>query len=111
MRKIKIAIADDHEKSRYALTKFIHLETDLEVVLQVENGVQLMEMLKTVTPDIILMDIRMPKMNGFEASEIVKKTYPDIKIIAFSQYDFETNIIEMNIRGVKSFIGKEDDPN
>lgn len=80
-------------------------------MLQAENGVQLLELLKTVTPDIILLDIRMPKMDGFEASEKVRKLYPSIKIIAFSQYDFESNIIEMNIRGVKSFIGKDDNPN
>jgi two-component system response regulator NreC len=66
--------------------------------------------MKTVIVDIILMDIRMPKMDGFEASEKVRELYPTVKIIAYSQYDLEANIIEMNIRGVKSFVGKEDEP-
>jgi len=56
------------------------------------------------------MDIRMPLMNGIEASLILSQLYPSIKIIAFSQYDQEENIIEMNIHGIKSFIGKEDNP-
>lgn len=49
-------------------------------------------------------------MNGIEASLILSQLYPSIKIIAFSQYDIEANIIEMNVRGVMSFIGKEDEP-
>jgi len=110
MNKIKLAIVDDSEEMRNALKRLIHLEPDFEIVLQAENGVNLLELLETASPDIILMDIRMPKMDGFEATEKVKYLYPNIKIIAFSQYDIESNIIEMNIRGVKSFIGKGDSP-
>jgi DNA-binding NarL/FixJ family response regulator len=110
MKKIKIGIAEDNKVSRKAIAKLIQTEDDLEVILQAEDGKQLLELLKTITPDIILMDIRMPEMDGIEASEKVKELYPSIKIIAFSLYDLEDLIIEMNIRGVKSFIGKEDDP-
>ena len=110
MEKIKLAIAEDHEKFRDTITRLIHLENDLQVVLQAENGKRLLQQLKTITPDIILMDIRMPEMDGIEASIRVKELYPNIKIIAFSQYDQEANIVEMIIHGVKSFIGKEDDP-
>jgi two-component system response regulator NreC len=110
MQKIRLAVVDDHEKFRKAITRLIHFESDMEVVLQAENGEHLLELLKIKTVDLILMDIRMPKMDGFIASEKVKKLYPNIKIIAFSQYDLEANIIEMNIRGVKSFVGKEDEP-
>ncbi|MFN7495470.1 MAG: response regulator [Cyclobacteriaceae bacterium] len=110
MQKIRLAVVDDHEKFRKAITRLIHFESDMEVVLQAENGEHLLELLKIKAVDLILMDIRMPKMDGFMASEKVKKLYPNIKIIAFSQYDLEANIIEMNIRGVKSFVGKEDEP-
>lgn len=109
MSKIKLAIADDSEKVRKAIIRLIQLENDLEVILEAENGLHLLEQLRTTTPDVILMDIRMPVMNGIEATDYIKKLYPDQKIIAFSQYDQEENIIEMNIHGVKSFIGKGDD--
>jgi DNA-binding NarL/FixJ family response regulator len=109
MTKIKLAIAEDCEAYRKTIKKFIHLENDLEVILEAENGLHLLEQLKTTTPDIILMDIRMPEMGGVEATDRIKELYPDLKIIALSQYDFEKNIIEMNIHGVKSFIGKDDD--
>ena len=101
MQKIRLAVVDDHEKFRKAITRLIHFESDMEVVLQAENGEHLLELLKIKAVDLILMDIRMPKMDGFIASEKVKKLYPNIKIIAFSQYDLEANIIEMNIHARK----------
>ncbi|MCE2955944.1 MAG: response regulator [Bacteroidota bacterium] len=105
---IKLGIAEDHKHFRGAIKKLIHTEKDIEVILEAENGRDLLEKLKNVQPDIVLMDIRMPVMNGIEASLMLSQLYPSIKIIAFSQYDQEDNIIEMNIHGVKSFIGKED---
>lgn len=110
MPKIKLALAEDHKEFRKAIKRLIHLENDLEVILEADNGLHLLDQLKTKTPDIILMDIRMPKMDGIEATDRIKEQYPHIKIIAFSQYDQEENIIEMNIHGVKSFIGKDDEP-
>ena len=110
MTKIKLAIADDHEKFRRAIIRTIHLENDLEVIIEAENGIDLLKRLETKLPDIILMDIRMPIMNGIEATDQIKELYPHQKIIAYSQYDLEENIIQMNIHGVKSFIGKEDEP-
>jgi DNA-binding NarL/FixJ family response regulator len=109
MKKIRLAIVDDYELFRNELTKLIHLENDLQVVLKAENGKRLLSQLKTIAPDIILMDIRMPEMDGIEATIHVKELYPKIKIIALSQYDQEANIVEMNRLGVKSFIGKTDD--
>lgn len=110
MTKIKLAIVDDCEQFRKAIIRLIHSENDIKVILEAENGLQLLDQLKSRMPDIILMDIRMPKMDGIEATEKIKEHYPNLKIIAYSQYDQEENIIKMNINGVKSFIGKEDDP-
>lgn len=110
MSKIKIAIADDNKQFRNTIKALFKTERDLEIVLEADNGVQLLEQLKTEQPEIILMDIRMPKMNGIEASKKVLELYPKIKIITYSQYDYESNIVQMYIVGVKSFIGKEDRP-
>jgi DNA-binding NarL/FixJ family response regulator len=110
MAKIKIAIAEDHELARRATVRWINKEEDMRVVLEAKNGAYLIEQLATIQPDVVLMDISMPRMNGIKATEKIKELYPDLKIIAYSQYDREENIIEMNMRGVKSFIGKEGDP-
>jgi len=110
MSKIKIALADDNKQFRNAIKTLFKTERDLEIVFEADNGVQLLEQLKTDQPEIILMDIRMPKLKGIEASEKVIELYPQIKIITFSQYDSESNIVQMYIIGVKSFIGKDDQP-
>lgn len=107
---IKLGIAEDNKHFRGAIKRLIHAEKDMQIVLEAENGQDLLRKLKEVQPEIILMDIRMPEMDGIEASLVLRQRYPTIKIIAFSLYDQEANIIEMNIHGVKSFIGKEDNP-
>ena len=108
LMKIRIAIVDDCAKYRYAIKRLLHLEEDFNVTLQTGNGFELLHQLLTITPDVILMDIRMPEMDGMVAAEKVRELYPGLKIIAHSQYDSESNIVEMNMRGVKSYIGKED---
>lgn len=110
MNKIKLAIAEDHESTRKAMVLLLKLESAFEVVLLAENGIELLEKLKHIELDIILMDIRMPKMDGIKATECVLELYPEIKIIAVSLYDFESNIVKMFMLGVKSFIGKKDRP-
>lgn len=110
MNKIKIAIADDNKQFRRAIKVLFKTERDLDIILEADHGIHLLEQLKSEQPDIILMDIRMPRMNGIEASKKVKELYPKIKIITFSQYDYESNIVEMFIIGVKSFIGKDGSP-
>lgn len=110
MSRIKIALADDNQQFRNSIKILFKAERDLEIVLEADGGIQLLEQLKTEQPEIILMDIRMPKMNGIEASKKVLELYPKIKIITFSQYDYEANIVQMYIIGVKSFIGKDDGP-
>lgn len=110
MTKIKIAIVDDNKQFRKAIKALFKTERDLEIMLEADNGINLLEQLEKEQPEIILMDIRMPKMDGIEASKKVKELYPKIKIITFSQYDYESNIIQMYIIGVKCFIGKSDSP-
>lgn len=110
MSRIKLGIAEDHRRFRETIVQVLNQENDFEVILEVSNGKELINQLHKVKPDIILLDIRMPEMDGIETAEKLRHLYPQIKIIALSQHDFEENIIEMNIRGVKSFIGKGDEP-
>lgn len=107
---ITLGIAEDHKHFRESIKRLIHTEEDMQIILEAANGLDLLMKLQDVQPEIILMDIRMPEMNGIEAALVLRQRYPTIKVIAFSLYDQEANIIEMNIHGVKSFIGKEDDP-
>jgi DNA-binding NarL/FixJ family response regulator len=109
--KVKLAVVDDQKMFRKSIIKLLETDQNLEVVLEAENGKQLLEQLKTVTPDIILMDIQMNAMDGFEATKKVHELYPDLKIIELSLNDNEANIIEMYRLGVQSIIAKEENQN
>jgi DNA-binding NarL/FixJ family response regulator len=106
MKKIKLGIVDDYEPLRTSVSNTLNAQKDFEVILQASNGQELLDMLENSQPDIILLDIQMPVMGGIEASEKIKERFPKVIVIAFSQYASESNIIDMYINGVKSFIEK-----
>jgi DNA-binding NarL/FixJ family response regulator len=107
MTKIKLGITDDDEVFRRSTARFINLSDDIEVILEAENGLHLLEQLKAVTLDVILMDIEMAPMNGIQATREVMLKYPQAKIIAISHHDFGKNIGKMFKQGVKGFLSKE----
>ncbi|MFN7705870.1 MAG: response regulator [Chryseotalea sp.] len=111
MSKIKLAIAEDHNSYRNKIVEILNRENDFEVTLQASNGKELIEKLESIKPDIILIDIRMPIMDGIEATQVIHKLFPKIKIIALSHYDNDSYIIDMIILGIKSYIRKNDDLN
>ena len=107
MNEVKIAIAEDHGAFRRTIVKLLKEVGDLQVVIEARDGIDLLNKLQLNIPDIILMDIRMPEMDGLETTRVVRDKYPQIKIIALTQFNENTNIIEMSRMGVKSFISKE----
>jgi DNA-binding NarL/FixJ family response regulator len=106
MSKIKVAIVDDHEDSRNSLIILLKSEENIEIAQIAINGQDIINQLEPTQPDIILMDISMPIMNGIVASKIIREKYPAIKIIAYTFFDQEKNIVEMNKVGVRSFVAK-----
>lgn len=109
--KIRIAIVDCHKTSREKLGLLLNTMDDFEIIWQASNVRQFLELLKTVTPDLVLMEIRMPEMDGMVATNKAMELHPGLKIIAYSQYPTERDVIDMNMRGVKSVIGKGEHPN
>lgn len=110
MSKIKVGIVDDHESLRHAIIRLLKMEPEIEVSLTAENGIDLIDKLVNNQPDVILLDIRMPKMGGVEAASKVVKDYPSIKVIAHTQYDSELNIMELYELGARGFLAKGCDP-
>ncbi|MCA9346887.1 response regulator transcription factor, partial [Candidatus Saccharibacteria bacterium] len=92
---IKIALADDHNLFRKGVEELIEDFDNMEVLYSLPNGQELINRLSSakVLPDVCLLDINMPQMNGFETAAAIKERWPDIKIIAVSVYDSEFNII------------------
>ena len=86
---IKIAIADDEVLIRQGIINILCQEENIELVFEAANGNELIAKLNTClqVPDIILMDINMPDLNGIDTTTILSKQYPEIKIIALSSYN------------------------
>ena len=108
--KRTIALADDHVLLRNGLANLLR-DLDYVVVAEASNGRELLEKLGAgPVPEVVLMDINMPLMDGYETTLFLKRTYPDVKVIALSMYDDENAIIRMLRSGAKGYIMKDSDP-
>lgn len=103
---IKILIADDQELIRQSLKIIFSGYSDLEVVGCAENGFDVLEKLKTQRPDIILMDIRMPEMDGVYCTKLVKEKYPNIKIIILTTFDDDEFVFSALKYGASGYLLK-----
>ena len=105
-----IVLVDDHNLLRTALVSLVKSQGHT-VVFEACNGKHLIEQLdETNLPDIVLLDINMPDMNGFETATWLKQNHPKIKVLALSMYDNEAAIIRMLKCGVRGYILKDSDP-
>jgi DNA-binding NarL/FixJ family response regulator len=110
--KIKIILVDDEELFRSGIKFILDREPNFKVVFEASNGSELLDYLKTsnTRPDIILMDLKMPTLNGLETTKILNKEYPKLKVIALSSYDSRSFIVNMISEGVSSYIIKNSTP-
>ncbi|MDA3873058.1 MAG: response regulator transcription factor [Kiritimatiellae bacterium] len=81
---VRVLVADDHEMVRQGLVTLIQRNSRIEVVGQAEDGVQALEMVCRLRPDVVLMDINMPRKNGLEATKTIRKRWPHIQEIGLS---------------------------
>ena len=107
--KRKVIIVDDHTLFRNGLRILLNNLENYHVIAEAANGKQFLELLNTIVPDLVLMDISMPVMDGIEASSIAHQRYPDLKIITLSMYGEEDYYYKMVNAGVKGFVLKNSD--
>ena len=86
MKKIRILIADDHAFLRVGLTSYIAGKNDMECVGEADNGRTAVELARKLKPDVIVMDLMMPELNGAEATRLIHDEWPDIRIIVLTSY-------------------------
>jgi len=107
--KRKVIIVDDHTLFRNGLRILLNTLEDYQVVAEAANGRQFLDLLGKDVPDLVLLDINMPVMDGIEAATIAQKLYPDLKIITLSMYGEEDYYYKMVNAGVKGFVLKNSD--
>ncbi len=106
MSKIKVLIVDDHALLREGIRSLLASHDDIEVVGEAANGSEAIEKVREVDPDVILMDIAMPIMDGLEATRRIRKQNPNIKIIILTQYDRKDYVLSSIKSGAAGFIPK-----
>lgn len=107
MKKIRIVIVDDHSIFRNGLKAIFEDQEDMEVISEAENGFEFLKILHEMKPDIILMDIKLPEMNGMEATRKALKIYPDLKIIALSMFENSEYLRDMIDAGASGYLLKD----
>jgi len=105
--KNKIIIVDDHELFRDGVKVVISQMDGYEVIAEASDGQEFIEILDVLVPDIVIMDLLMPRLNGCQATKLALKKYPDLKIIALSMYGEEQYYFNMIEAGVMAFILKK----
>lgn len=110
--KIKIALADDELLFRQGLISILGNEDTIEILFDAEDGNDLLSKLKAskIKPDIIVTDLKMPNLNGVEVTKVIRKKYPEIKIIALTSYFTKPFIINMISIGAVAYLAKNSTP-
>lgn len=108
---LKIVLVDDHKLFRKSLSNWLSTQEQFNILFEANNGKEFIEKLDPQNlPEVVLMDISMPVMNGFEATEWLQQNYPQVKVLAISMYDAEMTIIKMLQCGAKGYLLKDTDP-
>jgi DNA-binding NarL/FixJ family response regulator len=103
---IKVMIADDQELIRQSLQIILDIKPEIEVVASAKNGMEVLERIGKAKPDVILMDIRMPEMDGVECTRLVKEKYPDTKIIVLTTFDDDEYVFSALKYGASGYLLK-----
>lgn len=106
MSKTRVLIADDHALVREGIAAFLKLSGDIEVIAEASDGFEAIKKTNELKPDIIILDISMPKLGGLEAATEIKKSHPDTKILVLSQYEDKEYIFRFLKAGVSGYLLK-----
>lgn len=107
---IKIAIADDHKIFRDGIRMALKEKESLNILWEAEDGKDLMSKMQMVQPDVLLMDIRMPEVDGLNAIPILRKDYEELKIIVLTMYDNQEMITKIMEMGANAYLTKTSAP-
>ena len=104
---IRILVADNHGILRQGIQALIEKHSDIEVVGQADNGLEAVEMTRELQPDVVLMDVTMPVLNGIEATRQIKSELPEVKVLALSVHAKREFVLDMVKAGASGYMLKE----
>ena len=109
MDRIKVLIVDDHRVVREGLSAILKSKENIQVLGEAQDGQEAVEKARSLLPDVILMDVSMPKMTGVEATRIIKREFPHIGIIALTMYEEQQYIFDLVRAGATGYLLKDSD--
>ncbi len=104
----KIVLADDHVLVRRGIKKIIEENNSMKVIGEAGDGLELLEILEQIHPDLVVVDIAMPRLRGLEAARRVKNLYPEIKVLILSMHRSKEYLLQAMAGGVDGYVLKED---
>lgn len=110
LNEIKVAIAEDQPIFRQGLANLINGFDRTSVLFTVENGLQMMEKLQFQKPDLVMLDFRMPELNGLDTAKLIREQYPGIRVLILSMYDDQEFVETAIENGAHGYLSKDDDP-
>jgi len=110
MKKITVLVAEDHTIVRKGICSLIDGKADIQVIGEAENGREAIDKVVALQPEVVVMDIAMPLLNGLEATRQIKKMYPQIKILALTMYTNEEYILQILQAGASGYVIKQAAP-
>ena len=107
MAKIRIVLADDHVILRQGTRQLLEHESDMEVVGEASDGAEAVQLVSKLKPDIVIIDVAMPGMNGIEATKKIKEILPGTKILVLTGYDYDEYIFSLLEIGAAGYLLKD----
>jgi DNA-binding NarL/FixJ family response regulator len=110
MNNIKVAIADDHKIFRSGVINTLTPYANISVIFEADDGAHLLQLIEAQQPDVILMDLKMPNMDGIEATKRVREKYAHIKVIVLTMYEDDNFIVHLIENGANAYLLKNAEP-
>ena len=107
MNTIRLMLVDDHDIVRTGLKSFLDTQEGLQVIAEARSGVEAIELAQELQPDVVVMDITMPEMDGLEATRRLKDIYPDCYVLALTVHEDKQYLFEMLSAGASGYITKQ----
>jgi len=107
MKKIRIVLADDHKVVRQGFQRILEAQPDMEIVGEASNGREALEVVAKLTPDVVVMDVAMPELNGIEATRRVGEAAPHARVLALSMHKDSVYVREILRAGAKGYLLKD----
>jgi DNA-binding NarL/FixJ family response regulator len=104
---IKVAIADDHKAVRQALIRSLSVDDEFRFVIEAPNGKELLSRMAAIEPDVVILDIQMPEMNGIETLRLIRQLHKDIRVLMLSAFPNEVFILQCLELGINGFLSKD----